>query len=279
MDESLPRARTTFAALVGRRSASIPLAESALLIAAEEYPGLNVGEYLARLDVLADGIREAVDNAEDPRAAGALLTRFLYESEGFRGNAEDYYDPRNSFLNDVIDRRVGIPISLSIVYISVGTRLGLPLSGVSFPRHFAVTYRASPDPLFLDAFNQGRLLRDSDFRLLFLEQFGPEARFDPAVLRPATPHEIIARLLRNLTYIYVAQEDFPRAVRCSERLLYVTALPADRRDLGMLLARDGRLRDAVPHLERYLAEVPEAADRAQVEANLTRLQQALKRLN
>ena len=99
------------------------------------------------------------------------------------------------------------------------------------------------------------------------------------MLRPATSHEIIARLLRNLKHVYIAREDFPRAVHCSERLLYVTALPEERRDLGMLLARDGRLRDAVPHLERYLAEVPEAADRAQVEANLTRLQQALKRLN
>ena len=271
--------RERFLFLLNQEPEAISLDEAALLVAAEEYPDLDIAAYQTRLDAMARALQPRVAQELDPARLVHLLNDYLFHHLGFRGNVEEYYDPRNSLLNDVIDRRVGIPISLSIVYISVGTRLGLPLSGVSFPRHFAVTYRASPDPLFLDAFNQGRLLRESDFRLLFLEQFGPEARFDPAVLRPATPHEIIARLLRNLTYIYVAQEDFPRAVRCSERLLYVTALPADRRDLGMLLARDGRLRDAVPHLERYLKEVPEAADRAQVEANLTRLQQALKRLN
>ncbi len=271
--------RERFLFLMNQEPEAISLDEAALLVAVEEYPDLDIAAYQTRLDAMARALEPRVAQELDPTRLVHRLNDYLFHHLGFRGNVEDYYDPRNSFLNDVIDRRAGIPITLSIVYISVGTRLGLPLSGVSFPGHFVVTYRASPDPLFLDAFNQGRLLREPDFRPLFLEQFGPEARFDPAVLRPATPHEVIARLLRNLKHVYIAREDFPRAVHCSERLLYVTALPEERRDLGMLLARDGRLRDAVPHLERYLEEVPEAADRAQVEASLTRLHLALKRLH
>jgi len=271
--------RERFLLLMNQEPAAISLDEAALLVAAEEHPDLDVAAYQARFDAMARTLEPRVARELDPARLAHLLNDHLFARLGFRGNVEDYYDPRNSLLNEVIDRRVGIPITLSIVYVAVGTRLGLPLAGVSFPGHFVVTYRASPTPLFFDAFNQGRLLRESDFRLLFIEQFGPEARFDGALLRPATPHEVIARLLRNLKYIYAAREDFPRAVRCGERLLHVTGLPEERRDLGMLLARDGRLRDAVPHLERYLEDVPEAPDRAQIAASLARLQQALRRLN
>src|SRR5438309_2970808 len=130
--------RTTFAALAGRRSDEIPLAEAALLIAAEEYPDLDVGVYLARIDALADEVREEVDNAEDARTAGTALTAFLYEREAFRGNPDDYYDPRNSFLNEVLDRRRGIPITLSILYIEVAARLGLAVRGIGLPGHFLV---------------------------------------------------------------------------------------------------------------------------------------------
>src|SRR5207244_3904709 len=138
MDDPSPRARASFAALIDRPGEEIPLAEAALLIAAEEYPGLDIGEYLSRLDALADTVREAVDNVSHPEEVGVLLTNHLHDSEGFRGNVDDYYDPRNSFLNEVFDRRRGIPISLSILYIEVGRRLGVSLRGIGMPGHFLV---------------------------------------------------------------------------------------------------------------------------------------------
>ncbi len=271
--------RERFLSLITREPQAIALDEAALLVAAEEYPDLDVASYRGSLDAIARALEPRVARELEPARLAGLLNDHLFGHLGFRGNVGDYYDPRNSFLNEVIDRRVGIPITLSILYISVGTRLGLPLAGVSFPGHFIVVYRAAPNPLYLDTFNQGRFLRESDFRLLFLEQFGSEARFDSALLRPASSHEVIARLLRNLKHIYVARADFPRAVACCERLLQVTGLPEERRDLGLLLARDGRLREAIPQLERYLQDHPEAPDRVHVEASLARVQQALKRLN
>lgn len=271
--------RDRFHLVMSQEPEAISLDEAALLVAAEEYPDLDVAAYQARLDGIARAVEPRVAPELDPARLIHHLNDYLFHHLGFRGNVEDYYDPRNSLLNDVLDRRLGIPITLAIAYVAVGVRLGLPLGGVSFPGHFVVIYRAAPHPLYLDAFNQGRLLRESDFRLLFLEQFGAEVRFDPALLHPATPHDIIARLLRNLKHIYVAREEFGRAVRCSERILHVTGRPEERRDLGVLLARDGRLREAVPHLQRYLEEAPTAPDRPAVEAQLTRLWQALRGLN
>ncbi|MGH2452230.1 MAG: SirB1 family protein [Candidatus Rokuibacteriota bacterium] len=271
--------RERFAVLMAQAPEAISLDEAALLVAAEEYPGLDVAAHQDRLDEMARAVAARLRRELEPHRLAQLLSDHLFGHLGFRGNVGDYYDPRNSFLNEVLDRRVGIPITLSILYVAVGGRLGLPLSGVSFPGHFIVVYRAAPEPFFLDAFNEGWLLTESDFRLLTLEQFGPAAALDPAVLRPATPHETIARLLRNLKHVYVTREDFPRAVRCSERILLVLPAAEERRDLGLLLARAGQLRDAVPHLERYLAEAPEAPDRARIQAHLIRLQLQMRRLN
>ena len=271
--------RERFALLMAQDPQTISLDEAALLVAAEEYPRLDIAAHQERLDEMARALADRVARELEPRRLAQVLSDHLFGHLGFRGNVGDYYDPRNSYLNEVLDRRVGIPITLSIVYVTVGTRLGLPVAGVSFPGHFIVAYQASPQPLFLDAFNEGRLLAESDFRLLSLEQFGPGTEVDPEVLRPATPQEVIARLLRNLKHIYVTREDFPRAVRCSERMLLVTGMAEERRDLGLLLARSGQLREAVPHLERYLAETPEAPDRARIQAHLTRLHLQVRRLN
>ena len=272
-------ARERFIALMTQEPQAIPLDEAALLVAAEEYPDLDIAAYRGRLDAMSRSLEARVAPELEPRRLVALLNDHLFGHLGFRGNVEEYYDPRNSFLNEVIDRRVGIPITLSILHIAVGTRLGLPLAGVSFPGHFVVAYRASPEPLFLDPFNQGRFLRENDFRLLHLEQFGPESPFAPTLLRPATPQEVVARLLRNLKHIYTAHEDFPRAIRCAERIVLITGLPEERRDLGILLSREGRLREAIPHLERYLVEAPLALDHAHVEAHLAQLRRLLHRLN
>ncbi len=271
--------RDRFVTLMARTSEDISLDEAALLVAAEEYPDLDIGTYLARLDAMVASLQPSILRELDPTRLVQLLNDHLFVTLGLRGNTAEYDDPRNSYLNEVIDRRVGIPITLSIIYITVGRRLNLPMAGVSFPGHFLVTYLASSAPLFVDPFNQGRLMHDSDLRRAILEQFGSEVDFDPAVLRPATAQEIIARLLRNLKHIYVTREDFPRAILCSERILIATELPEERRDLGTLLSKEGRVREAIPLLERYLADSPGAADRPNIEALLERLRGLLRRLN
>lgn len=249
MDETSSHARQSFAALVARRSDSIPLAESALLIAAEEYPGLDVGEYLAKLDVLADRIREAVDNAEDARAAGTLLTRFLYEAEGFQGNSEDYYDPRNSFLNEVMDRRRGIPITLSIVFIEVARRLGVPVHGVGLPGHFLV--QLEDTGTYVDPFSGQVDLREADcaerVRLIQGSQMG----FERSMLAAQSNRQILTRVLRNLREIYRSLKDHQRELAALDRLVLLR--PQDlqaRRERAALLGDLGEYRRALRDIEQ-----------------------------
>lgn len=275
----MPDIDVRFRAVLALDSPRVPLDEAALLIAAEEYPDLDIAVYLEQLDAIAAALQPKIAHELDPRRLITILNTHLFEVLGFRGNVTEYHDPRNSFLNEVLDRRLGIPITLSLVYTTVGRRLGLPVAGVSFPGHFVVTYQASPAPLYLDPFNQGRSLQEGDFRRYLLEHYGPQAHLDPAHLEPATAHDVIARLLRNLKHIYLMQDDLPRAIRCSERILLAADLPEEGRDLGLLLARAGRLREAIPQLELYLNRAPAARDRETVEEILGRLQRALKRLN
>lgn len=275
MTESVERLR----ALMAQESPRVPLDEAALLVAAEEYPDLDIASYLHQLDAIAAGLQPKIAHELEPHRLIRILTTHLFGVWGFCGNVVEYHDPRNSFLNEVIDRRLGIPITLAIVCISVGRRLGLPVAGVSFPGHFVVTYQASPTPLYLDPFNSGRLVQEADFRRFLLEHVGPRARLDPTHLEPATAQEVIARLLRNLKAIYLMLDDLPRALRCSERIIIATDVPEERRDLGLLLARTGRPRDAIAELERYLKRAPAARDRDTVEQILDRLQRTVKKMN
>src|SRR5438445_11102873 len=147
--------------MVARPEASVDLAEASLLIAGEEYPGLDPAPYLGRLDELGAHLRRRAGDA----GADALvpeLNRLLFEEEGFRGNTVDYYDPRNSFLNDVLDRRTGIPISLSTVYMAVGRRAGVPVQGVGLPGHFVVRVTTAGGEALVDPFHDGAVLTLED---------------------------------------------------------------------------------------------------------------------
>ncbi|HSB11619.1 MAG TPA: transglutaminase-like domain-containing protein, partial [Blastocatellia bacterium] len=164
--------RDRFAEFVSRDDEQIGLAEAALLIAAEEYPRLEVDLYLERLDYFGDLARERAGSTED---AGDLITALnstLFETIGFRGNRENYYDPRNSFLNEVIDRRTGIPITLTVVYIEVAKRIGFSVKGVGLPFHFIAKHEASDGDVFIDPFNKGRLLGSAGCAGLVSEMSG-----------------------------------------------------------------------------------------------------------
>ena len=210
-----------FAHVAARPEEELDLGAAALLIAEVEYPGLDVAHYLSMLDDMADAVRGRAGAASGPDALREAMGHHLFESLGFRGNGEHYYDPRNSFLNEVIDRRVGIPITLSVVVLEVGRRLGLALEGVSFPGHFLVRHRAGEREVLLDPYHGGAALSRADLeeRLRAVPGHGDKAELAPAHLAPASKRQILVRMLNNLLGIYRdRQKDAARTRGVLERL-------------------------------------------------------------
>ena len=201
-------ARERFADAVARPETEIDLAGAALLVAAEEYPQLSPEPYLQRLDVLAERVRDRLANENAPLIVLQELSRVLFEEEHFRGNAGNYYDPRNSFLNDVLDRHLGIPLTLCIVYLEVGWRLGLPLAGVNFPGHFVVRYEGEALRLLADPYQEGAIRFEEDAQGLLdrISQCPPLDDLAPFVknLRGAKfdnflPEDLLARQRKGAT--------------------------------------------------------------------------------
>ena len=252
----------------------IDLGRAALLLATIETPDLDVDAWLARLDELAAGVRQrAAGEVGDYQRLGAL-TGYLYGELGFRGNAEDYYSPCNSFLNEVIERRLGIPISLAVLLIEVGRRAGVPLLGVGLPGHFLVRHARHVE-LVLDPFDGGRILTRGECAETFERVFGSQASFEQGMLRPVGPRQILIRMHNNLRALYLERRDLKKAARVIDRLVRLEpAEPQHRYDRGVLRlhADDPR---GIEDLERYLAEETEAPDREETEALLERARRKL----
>jgi regulator of sirC expression with transglutaminase-like and TPR domain len=264
------KARVRFAALIERDP--IPLDEAALAIAQEEYPHLDPPAYLSRLDALAE--RVARKSPVPGRSATALhaLRTVLFEEEGLKGNEADYGDPRNSFLNDVLDRRIGIPISLSVVYMEVARRVALPLEGVGFPGHFLTKY-VSPGgrEIFLDAFNGGEMLSADECAARYRARTSGRD-LDRKHLAAVTPRQILARMLANLKRIYLERSDDVRAWSVLDRMLLLAPGQLDAlRDRGLVSARLGASVPAERDLEAYLAQAPAGSDVAEVHRVLSAL--------
>ncbi len=207
----LPAARERFAQLVSGPEEELDLAEAALLIAQEEHPELDVAGYLRRLDGLAAAVRARLPEAPEPADIIHSLNIQLFGEEGLAGNESEYYDPRNSFLNEVLDRKRGIPITLSVIYLEVGRRLGLPLAGVGFPGHFLVKYSGADGELVLDPFAGGVTLSREELAQKLRRMYGDANPFlaqIPQLLAPASKKEILLRMLHNLKGIYLQQNDF-----------------------------------------------------------------------
>ncbi len=266
-----PRAR--FAAVVSASEPELDLAAAALLVAAEEYPQLQPGPYLRRLDLLAERVRDRLANETAPLVVLQEMNRVLFEEEGFRGNAADYYEARNSFLNNVLDRKLGIPITLSVVYLEVGWRLGLPLTGVNFPGHFLVRYAGEAMQLLADPFQRGQLRFDDEVQGLLDRVYGGMVRLQPEFLRPADRKDILVRILSNLKSIYLNARDDERALAAIDRILLVRPGAAGEiLDRGMLLARRGRGGEAARDLEHYLELAPDSPEAERARMLLDELQ-------
>ena len=256
--------RKALAAILALPDEAIDLGQAALLIARQEYPDLEVGRYLSLLDDMGAEVRRRLRGGEGPMSRIGHLNRYLFDDLGFRGNVEAYDDPRNSFLNDVLDRRVGIPISLSTVYLEVGRRCGCPLDGVSFPGHFLVRWRdpgGQAGEILLDPFHRGRVLTEEECRLRLLEQFGGRLPFRREFLRRARTREILERTLVNLKRLYEKEQDFHRALMVQDSLLCLAPGEPERlRDRGLLYFRLACFGQARADLEGYLERAPDAGD-------------------
>ena len=271
----LPTARERFAQLVSGPEEELDLAEAALLIAQEEHPELDVAAYLRRLDGLAAAVRARLPQAPELADIIHSLNIQLFDEEGLAGNESEYYDPRNSFLNEVLDRKRGIPITLSVIYLEVGRRLGLPLVGVGFPGHFLVKYSGADGELVLDPFAGGVTLRREELAQKLRRMYGDANPFlaqIPQLLAPTSKKEILVRMLRNLKGIYLQQNDFTRAPAAIDRILLVAPdLAMEVRDRGAVHQRLGHIQAALQDFRRYLQMAANAEDAETVRTLISRM--------
>jgi regulator of sirC expression with transglutaminase-like and TPR domain len=278
-----PRALPDWNTLATLGDDELPLLDTALLIARDEYPDLDPAGYTAQVDTYADALRPQLEGDVDLPSRLTAINRYLFDEVGFAGNNNQYDDPRNSYLNEVVDRKLGIPISLAVIQIEVTRRLGLPLDGVSFPGHFLVRLPVDDGILVLDPFNKGRPVSAEELRERASPHLGGQAPDDRQlmqILAPATHRSILMRMLRNLKGLYQASEDWERVARTADRLLKLSPNTGEAlRDRGLAYREMGYAKGAREDLARYLQLLPEADDVEQVREALVDLAGEPSRLN
>jgi len=255
-------------ALASQPDEQLSLLEGALLVARDEYPQLDARELESALHSLTRKARRRCREDMSTDARAVALSRFLFDECGFRGNQDDYYDPRNSYLNDVLERRLGIPISLAVVQLEVARRLGLPLQGVSFPGHYLVRLPVADGLLVLDPYQFGRSLDAGELKLRAGPHIGGLEVDDQQLLeflQPSSARATVMRMLRNLKSVYDDRDDLERALRCSDRLLRLSPTVATEwRDRGLLYLRAGHTQAARSDLAHYLWLRPDAEDAVEI---------------
>ncbi len=226
---------------------------------------------------MAEAVKAELGLELDPVPIVQEINSYLFETRGFRGNREQYYDPRNSFLNDVIDRGLGIPITLSVIYIEVGRLVGLPISGVGMPGHFIVQYTAQPEPFWIDPFERGTMMtRDACVERL-RNFYGEQLEWQDEFLAPISDHDILRRMLNNLKHNYARLNDHPRLLNAIECMLLLSPeMPMEIRDRGFVHYQLGHLQAALHDLQRYLDLSEEAPDAAVISQHIIALRQQLE---
>lgn len=255
-----------FAALLQGDDEHVRLDEAALMIARVEYPKLDSARSLSALDHLAGRVKSRLPHVAEISDAIIALNEVLFDEEGFHGNREDYYDPRNSFLNDVLERKTGIPITLAVVYMEVARRTGFPLFGVGMPGHFLLKhYDADGREIFIDAFNAGRIMTAEDCQQRLNEIYAGQVSLQPHFLMSVTRRQILTRMLNNLRGIYLTGRNLNQALAVVDLLLAIyPRSPEDVRQRAGLRYSVGQLRAAAEDLETYLKMLPDASDADEV---------------
>lgn len=263
----------TFEELAAKPDDEIDVAAGAALLARDVYPEVDVTALLGRLDELAAPLVVAAlaDRPAHGQADG--LAHYMYDTCGFTGNEADYYDPKNSLLPDVLDRRLGIPISLALVYCALAKRAGVHADGVAFPGHFLVRIDAPNEaPLFVDPFFGGRVLDDVALKKILARVTGDDRPILPRYLEPAHGRGWLVRMLVNLRAIYLSRGDLARAMLVIDRVICLTPDAAEPvRERGLLSMRLGAMEAARSDLERFLEMEPDAQDAPAIRARLREL--------
>ena len=260
----------------------ISLAEAALLIAGHGYPQLNVAAYLSRIEELAHMLSMRIGEDATPLERIADLNQFLFGDLGFAANSEDYYDPRNSFLNEVLERRTGIPITLCVIYMELGRKIGLPLQGVSFPGHFLVKCAVAEGAVVLDPYSGGISLGLPDLQKRLREVRGGEVSraIVAELLVSASNKEIVVRLLRNLKAIYLRGHDLDKALPIMDWIIAtVPEQTPELRDRGMIYQELECARAALTDFETYLERSPSSEDAGDIRERIIELRMKVARLN
>lgn len=268
-----PVARQQFYQEIHQPDSQISLAKAALHIAQEEYPHLDVEEYLNALDTMAAEVEERLPSEHYPLRIIQTLNRYLFDDLGFQGNTDQYYDPRNSYLNQVIERRTGIPITLSLVYLEIAQRINFPMVGINMPGHFLIRPAVAEMEIFVDPFHQGEVLFPEDCQDRLSQIFGRPVALHPEFVAAISPRQFLVRMLGNLKAIYLSRGEITKALAVIDRvLLLFPDSPGDRRDRGVLYYQLGQWKEAYRELESYLLQMPMAEDAAVIRDLLKRMQ-------
>ena len=255
--DTLETIRKKFSSLAELPDEEIDLVGAALLIARVPYPRLDEAVYRQYLSELTGRLRSRLNKTDRPVAMIEKLNRILFEEEGFRGNRHNYFDPDNSFINRVVDRKLGIPITLSLIYTEVGKKAGMNLSGIALPVHFITALFHESGRTLIDPFKQGEILSEEECRTMVRRRLGEESAFDPRQLSPASPKEILIRMLRNLKAIYLQTHNDMKAFQMLHWILTLDPGSKDElRERGLLYEALGNTDRAAEDLERYIALSP-----------------------
>lgn len=267
----------SFSLVMNQPEHKINIAEASLLFANEMRSGIDVDLYLDKIHALSTRATDMIRGAA-PDLACLGLSRFLFDEMGYSGNIANYHDPRNSYLNDVIDRRLGIPISLCTLFIEVGRRAGLELCGVGFPGHFLARHVGTG--MVIDCFNGGKVLSREDCVVLLRQIYGADASFDDRFLVPARPRETIVRMLNNLKFSYANTQDYEDSLRII-RLIDVAwpNLPENVRDRGLVEMALQQFPAALHDLVEYTRLAPDASDRQEIQKRIQQLKKAMTTFN
>ena len=266
--------------MAGRPDEDIDLARAALYIAGQEFPDLDVDQYLGMLDLLGQEADRYIGQSDDLQTRIDLLSEFLFVDSGFHGNQDDYYDPNNSYLNQVLDRRTGIPITLSLVYMEVARRLGIVFEGIGLPGHFIMRTGPPEQELYVDAFNGGQRLSIADCQRLIENMFEGRMQFREEHLLPYSKKVFLERMLTNLKRSYHRMGDYRRSLSAADMITMIDPdSGSNLKERAGLYHALGLYRLAIRDLESYLSANPRAEDADSVRENIRRIWSSISKLN
>lgn len=269
---NFPQARQFFYQAINQPDEQIDLAKAALYIAQEEYSDLDPEEYLNALDTMASEVQSYLPTELYPLRVIQSINRYLYDDLGFTGNTIDYYNPDNSFLNQVIERRTGIPITLSLVYLEIARRIDFPMVGVGMPLHFLIRPNVPQMEIFVDAFSRGEVMFPEDCQARLSQIYGQSVTLQPEFLESVSNRQFLARILSNLKMIYLRKEELEKALAAVERILLLfPGSSVELRDRGLIYYQMGSWVSAGNDFEAYLTKVPDAQDAPVIRRLLTQL--------